>query len=170
MNTFSALPVPGKVDAYLSMARNQARFTSSFVSDYANANGVNNGAVTAGTPLADVPQNLASAGATWKHDGWRANAEGRFIGRQYLDQINSGTPTAAVIGGHLVVNLGLSRVFGLGAGNSHETLRIGLNVDNVFDRKYLNSGYTDMDAAGNNFIRGIYAAPRAVTGSVVYGF
>jgi len=170
MDKFEHLPIPGRIEAYLNLARNQARFTSTFNSDYTGGNGINGSKVLAGTPLAGVPQNLISAGATWKSDGWRANAEGRFIGRQYLDQTYSGTPSSAVIGGHMVVNLGLSRLFVLGAGSGNQTLRVGLNVDNVFDRRYLNTGFTDTDAAGNNFVRGIYAAPRAVSGNVVYAF
>ncbi len=170
MDTFDAMAIPGKLEAYLNLAHNQARFTSTFFSDYTGGNGINGSKVTAGSPLAGVPENLVSLGGTWKFDGWRANAEGRFIGRQYLDQIYSGTPSSAIIGGHMVVNAGVSRTFGLGGGNSNQTLRVGLNVDNLFDRRYLNTGFTDTDVNGNNFVRGIYAAPRAITGSVAYGF
>ena len=74
----------------------------------------------------------------------------------------------------MTVNVGLARVFALAGSSSNQTLRLALNVDNLFDRKYLNTGFTDYTApgqpTGTPFIRGIYAAPRAVTGSVVYGF
>ncbi len=169
MNNFEHMAIPGAIEAYLNLARNQAHFTSSFNSDYTGGNGINGNSVTAGTPLAGVPQNLVSAGGTWKYAGWRANAEARFIGRQYLDQVYSGTASSATIGGHMIVNAGLSRTIRLGSAN--QTLRVGLNVDNLFDRRYLNTGYTDnADFSGQNFVRGIYAAPRAVTGSVAYGF
>jgi len=170
MDTFRAQALPGVWDAYLNLARNQARFTSTFNSDYTGGNGINGSLVLAGTPLAGVPQNLVSAGIVWKQEGWRVSAESRFIGRQYLDQAYSGTPASAVIGGHEVLNLGVSRTFNLAGGSAKQTLRVGLNVDNLFDRRYLNTGYTNTDINNNTFVQGIYAAPRAVTGSVVYGF
>jgi len=160
---FEVAPVPGRLSAYLNLARNQARFTSSFNSDYA-------GAVLAGTPLAGVPENLVSAGAVWKFDGWRASAEGRFIGRQYLDQANSGTPSSATIGGHAVLGLAVSRALALDAPSTSRTLRLGLNVDNVLDRRYLNTGFSETNIVGSTYIRGIYAAPRTIAGSVAYTF
>ena len=40
------------------------------------------------------------------------------------------------------------------------------NVDNLFNRRYLNTALTDTDYFGNPFVRGIIAPPRRVTGSV----
>jgi len=167
---FGNTVLPGTLTAFLNLAHNQARFTSTFVSDYINGNGVNSNQVVAGTPLAGVPENLFSTGATWKFDGWRVNAEGRFIGRQYIDQRYSGTPSATVIGGHAVINVGASKVLVVGGPGSIQTLKLGLNLDNILDRRYLNTAYTDTDATGSNFVRGIYAAPRTVTGSFALGF
>ena len=147
----------------LNLAQNRAEYTSSFVDDYGNS-------VLSGTPLAGVPEKLASAGAVWKHDGWRASLEGRFVGRQYIDLFAQGVTSHNVIGGHAIVNLGLSRLFALGSGSSNQSLKVGLNIDNLLDRRYLNTAFTDTDFNGNPFVRGVYGAPRAISGSVSYGF
>jgi iron complex outermembrane recepter protein len=47
-----------------------------------------------------------------------------------------------------------------------QQVRFGLNVDNLLDREYLNTAYTDTDYFGNDFVRGVVAAPRSITGSV----
>ena len=153
----------GKLSVYFNYAHNQATFTSSFVSDIA-------GAVTKGQPLAGVPKNLASAGLVWQREGWRLTADGRFVDRQYIDQLLAGTPTATTISAYFVLNLGVSKIFDMDPSGFVKHVKLGLNVDNVLDRRYLNTAFTDTDYNNNNFIRGIIAAPRAVTGSLALDF
>ncbi len=149
----------GDLSGYFNYAHNQAKFTSSFTSDFA-------GAVMAGQPLAGVPQNLVSAGAVWKHEGWRVDLNGRYVGKQYIDQAYAGVPSAATIGAYAVVNLGVSDTVALSDSGPLHSVRLGLNLDNLFNRRYLNTAFTDTDYFGNSFVRGVVAPPRLVTGSV----
>ncbi|RDS80050.1 TonB-dependent receptor [Dyella psychrodurans] len=149
----------GDLSTYFNYAHNQAKFTSSFNSDYA-------GQVSAGQPLAGVPQNLLSAGVVWKWQGWRVNLEGRFVDKQYIDQLYAGTPTASTIKPYTVVNIGISDTVRFAESGFGQQVRFGLNVDNLLDREYFNTAYTDTDYYGNNFIRAVIAAPRSITGSV----
>ena len=50
--------------------------------------------------------------------------------------------------------------------NASRPAKIVLNVDNLFNRRYLNTAFTDTDYVGNPFVRGVIAPPRRVTGSV----
>lgn len=149
----------GDFNAYFNYAHNQAKFTSSFNSDFA-------GSVTAGQPLAGVPQNLVSAGVVWKYGSWRANVDARFIDKQFIDQAFAGLPSATTIGAYTVVNLGVSDTLQLAESGFGHSVKIGLNLDNVFNRRYLNTAFTDTDYFGNSFVRGVIAPPRMFTGSV----
>ena len=153
----------GHFSGYLNLAHNQATFTSTFVSDVV-------GQVNKGQPLADVPKNLASAGLLWQRDGWRVDVTGRFVDRQFIDQLFAGTPTASTIKAYTVFDVGISRIIELAAASHAKFLKLGLNIDNIFDRRYLNTAFTDTDYSGNSFVRGIFGAPRTVTGSVSLGF
>lgn len=113
-----------------------------------------------------MPQNLVSAGVVWKYLGWRADLGGRFIDKQYLDQAFAGLPSVTIIGAYTVVNLGISDTPQLADSGFGRTLKVGLNADNLFDRRYLNTAFTDIDYFGNAFIRGVIAPPRMITGSV----
>ena len=153
----------GDLSAYFNYAHNQAKFTSSFASDYA-------GTVNAGQPLAGVPSDLLSAGLVWKYEGWRFNLDARFVGKQYVDQLYAGTPTASTIKPYAVVNIGISDTIRLRDSGFGRQIRVGLNVDNLLDRQYLNTAYTDTDYFGNSFIRGVIAPPRTITGSIDVDF
>ena len=50
------------------------------------------------------------------------------------------------------------------------SLRIALNVDNVFDKYYYNEAYTDADFNSNSFVRAVPGAPRSVVGTVSLRF
>ena len=162
--------LPGRMSSYLSAAWNRAYFTSSFVSDYTGGNGVNSNAVAAGSNLAGVPQTLISAGSVWTSNGWRVEAQGRYIGRQYIDQSYSTLPSVTYIGGHVVVNLGIAKTIPLEDAGALHGVRLGLNLDNLFDRHYLTSAFTDQDVNGNDFVRGSVAAPRSIMGSASFTF
>ncbi|SFS11864.1 Outer membrane receptor proteins, mostly Fe transport [Dyella sp. OK004] len=153
----------GGLSLYFNYAHNQAKFTSSFSSDFA-------GQVTAGQPLAGVPQNLISTGIVWRWNGWRVNADARYVDKQYIDQLFAGTPTASTIKSYAVVNLGVNKTIALDKSGFVKQLKFGLNIDNLFNRRYLNTAFTDTDVNGNSFIRGIVAAPRSVMGSVAVDF
>ncbi len=160
----------GDLSLYLNYSYNQAKFTSSFTSDYA-------GSVTAGAPLANVPDTLVNFGGVWSRDGWRVNVDGRYVGRQYLDQQNSGLPTQATIGAYFLVDLGISKTFELHNMAFAKSIKVAFNADNLTNKYYLNEGYTDSlynPADGNydgaSFIRAVPGAPRSFTGSLVVGF
>ena len=79
---------------------------------------------------------------------------------------SSDLPTAATIKPYAVFDIGVSDTVQFASSGFGHEVRFGLNVDNLFNRHYLNTAYTDTDYNGNDFIRGIIAAPRSVTGSV----
>ncbi|MBU6501864.1 MAG: TonB-dependent receptor, partial [Burkholderiales bacterium] len=153
----------GHVSAYFNYAHNQAKFTSSFNSDFA-------GAVTAGQPLAGVPQNLVSIGAVWKSQGWRVDLNSRYVGKQYIDQAYAGLPSATTLGAYAVANLGISDTLRPVATGFGKSVKLSLNLDNLFNRRYLNTAFTDTDFSGNSFVRGVSAPPRMITGSVDVAF
>jgi iron complex outermembrane receptor protein len=145
-----------KWSGYFNYAHNQAKFTSAFT-DAATGN-----TILAGTPLANVPQDLISAGLDWSRDGWAAN-----VGLQ-LGVFT--TPT--VIPSYTVVDLGASKTFQIEAMGRSGALKLGINVDNLFDKRYFNEARTDFDNQNppNTFLRPVVAAPLSVTGSVTATF
>ncbi len=153
----------GDLNVYLNYAHNEAKFTSSFVSDYA-------GQVQSGQPLANVPEDLVSLGATWQADGWRVDVAGRYVGRQYIDQLLSGTPSSNVIKSFVLVDLGIAKTIPVNNLGFVKQIRLALNVNNLLDRYYYNEAYTDQDYNGNSFIRAVPGAPRSITGSLSASF
>ncbi|HXQ14871.1 MAG TPA: TonB-dependent receptor [Caulobacteraceae bacterium] len=149
---------------YFNYAHNQAKFTTSFSDASA-------GAVLAGTPVANVPQDLISAGLDWSRSGWAANVDLRYVGRQFTDQNQLGTsPTPNTIPSYVVVDLGASKTFHVAAMGPSGAVKLGINVDNLFDQRYFNEAFTDTDNMGNSFLRPVVAAPLSVTGSVTATF
>jgi iron complex outermembrane receptor protein len=149
---------------YFNYARNQANFTSSFTDTVSGAQ-VNNG-----TPLADVPYDLASAGVDWSWNGWQANADIRYVGKQYTDQAQSGLPTANSIPPYEVVDLGVSKTIDVHEMGRDGSVRIGLNVDNLFNKFYFNEAFTDFDSNNHQFLRPVVGAPFSATGSIEVKF
>jgi iron complex outermembrane receptor protein len=149
--------------AILNYSHNQAKFTSSFVSDYA-------GQVSAGQPLANVPQDLATVGVVWQMAGWRANVSVRYVGKQYINQLQAGTPTSSTISPHTVADLGASRTLNWDGSWGVRSLRLALNVDNLFNKYYYNEAYTDTDVNSNSFVRAVPGAPRSIAGTVSVQF
>ncbi len=154
----------GDLTGYFNYSHNQAAYGGAFKSVDAG------GSVNAGDPVANVPKNLVSLGALWKHDGWRVNLDGRYAGAQFIPS-TGGLPTNSTIPAFTVFNAGVSKTLATGSPSLGKSLRLGLNVDNLFDRHYLITAtdYGSGTAPGNT-LRGIYAAPRAVTGSVAVDF
>jgi iron complex outermembrane receptor protein len=147
-------------NGYLNFARNDAKFTSSFTDA---ATGVT---VASGTPVADVPYDLASAGLDWGWNGWGANVDVRYVGKQYTDQYQLGAPGASTIPSYVVVDLGAWKTFDVHDMGRNGSVRVGVNVDNLFNRLYFNEGFTDFDNNGRQFLRPVVGAPLSVTGSV----
>ncbi|HEY4443860.1 MAG TPA: TonB-dependent receptor [Steroidobacteraceae bacterium] len=150
----------GDFDGLLNYSHNKAVFNAKFTT-YTGAS------VLAGQPLAGVPRDLASAALNWHLAGWRAAIAVRYVGLQYIDQFNAGTPTASTIGAHTIADLGLSKTFELdNAFGGLRSVRLALNVDNLFDKYYFNEAYTDTDFNMNSFVRAVPGAPRAIIGTV----
>jgi iron complex outermembrane receptor protein len=154
----------GDWSGYLNYAYNEAKFTRTFTT-YAGIS------VVAGTPLANVPRQLLSAGIVWQMAGWRADIEVRHVGLQYIDQY-SGTPNATnnSIPAYTLVNIGAAKTLDLQGAAGFKSLRIALNLDNLFDKYYFNEAYTDFDNNGNSFVRAVPGAPRIIAGTVSVRF
>jgi iron complex outermembrane recepter protein len=166
----------GDWTGYLNYSHNDAKFTASFTSDYA-------GAVSAGQPLANVPRDLVTGGVVWQMAGWRANAAVRYVGLQYIDQQYSGTPTSSTIAAHTLVDIGVAKTLTLDGSAAVRSVRIALNVDNLFDKYYYNEAVTDTTFSDSSatpplvnppygvpFIRAVPGAPRSVVGTVSVRF
>jgi len=153
----------GDWSGYLNYAHNDAKFTSSFTSDYA-------GPVTSGQSLANVPKDLVTAGVVWEMAGWRAGASVRYVGRQYINYLASGTPAPDTISAHTLADIGIAKTLNLDGPTGRRSLRIALNVDNLFDKYYYNEAYTDADFNSNSFVRAVPGAPRSVVGTVSLRF
>lgn len=149
----------GDFDTLLNYSHNKAVFNSAFTT-YTGAT------VSAGQPVAGVPRDLASLSLDWRLAGWRAAVGVRYVGLQYIDQFNAGVPSANTIAAHTLVDLGLSKTIELDHAAGFRSMRIGLNVDNLFDKYYLNEAYTDTDFSGNSFVRGVPGAPRIIIGTI----
>jgi outer membrane receptor protein involved in Fe transport len=166
----------GDVNAQLSFAYNQAEFTSTFHSDFAGGQGENTDAdvlVSAGEPLADVPDVLLSADVNWSYEGWRVDLDGRYVGSQYTDNAVSGTPSTTRIPDYTVIDLNLSKTVPMrsftGAPGS---VKFSLNIDNIGNEYYYNQEYTNSskDFNGNFYQVASPGAPRSFTGSVLVKF
>ena len=152
----------GDLKLNVAAAYNEAKFTSSFNSDYA-------GTVAAGTKLANVPEYLVSAGAIYAIDGWRAELRGRYVGKQYIDQQNAGTPTQRTIPSYYLLDLNIAKVVPIG-GTFVKGLRIGFDAKNLTNKYYYNEAYTDQDVNNNSFTRAVPGAPRSFLGSASVDF
>jgi iron complex outermembrane receptor protein len=162
----------GDWSGYLNYAHNDAKFTSSFASDYA-------GPVTSGQSLANVPKDLVTTGVVWEMAGWRAGASVRYVGRQYINYLASGTPAPDTIAAHTLVDIGIAKTLTLDGSAGRRSLRIALNIDNLFDKYYYNEAYTDVTfddptaappIIGAPFVRAVPGAPRSVVGTVSLRF
>jgi outer membrane receptor protein involved in Fe transport len=149
---------------FLNYAHNEAIYTSSFT-DYLTGN-----TVEAGQHLTNIPQSLLSTGLTYKTNGWRVSLDARSVGSQFTPARFNSEPTPSTIPSFFIVNLGLSKTFDIHAMNRTSQVRIGVNVDNLFDKFYYNDAFTDYDLNGNNFISAIPGAPRSVMGRITIAY
>jgi outer membrane receptor protein involved in Fe transport len=153
----------GDWNGYFNYSHNDAKFTSSFTSDYA-------GPVAAGQSLGNVPKDLVTTGVVWQMAGWRASASVRYIGQQHINYLASGTPAPDTISAHALADIGIAKTVNLDGTTGVRSLRIALNVDNLFDKYYYNEAYTDADFNSNSFVRAVPGAPRSVVGTVSLRF
>jgi len=172
----------GDFTAKFNVAYNQAEFTSSFTSDYVGGEYDNSEAdfkVYAGEALQDVPNWLISAVGVWSYQGWKVLGDVRYVGRQFVDNYETGvTASGVTIQPFTVVDLGASKTIQIkGWEGRPNTLTFALNVDNLFNEYYYNQMYQDtyeyyVNAAG---VKGKYydtyneaapGAPRSIVGTI----
>lgn len=145
--------LPGDWSAYFNYAHNNAKFLNSFSSVYA-------GTVQAGQPLANVPQNLLSGGATWTWHGWMVDGNAQYVGVEYLQQGLAGTPTSLKSPPYFLLNLGIQKTIPVHVGRVN-ALRVALNLDNLLNRRYYTTDKVYQDYNGNNYQSVLLGAPRA---------
>jgi len=162
----------GDFAAQLSFAYNDAKYTSSFKSDAVGGQQDDSNAdvqVTAGEPLADIPNILFSAEGIYTYEGWRGALSIRYIGSQYTDNEATGTTSNSKISDYTVVDLGLSKSFNFnGFNGANDTVKFSLDVDNLFNQYYYNNEYTDTykDYSGNSYLVASPGAPRSISGGI----
>ena len=164
----------GDVQAYVNYSYNSAKYTTAFDADSVGGTlSVADASVTPGEKVGDVPDMVASVGATWNYQGFSLTAVGRYVGRQYTLDYNTGVPDGVTIGGHMIADLGLSKTIDLKGDNFFaKSILFGVNVDNVFDKYYFN--YADTSTSENYFKTlttfASPGAPRSVTGRITIDF
>jgi outer membrane receptor protein involved in Fe transport len=155
--------VPGDWSGYFNYAHNEANFTSSFTDSAA-------GSVTAGQPLANVPDNLISLGGAWNWNGWRASADGQYVSSEYLNQSLAGTPTNFTTPPYFVLNLGVEKTIPVKLGIM-KALVVAFHVDNLFNRRYFTQeSNIKQDSNGNNYASVLVGQPQAFYGSITAKF
>jgi len=163
----------GEYKVYLNYAYNQANYTSKFVTDsIGNDLSVSDVTVNAGEPMPDVPQELITLGGTWRYNGFRFDAEGRYIGSQYLLDEDSGTTANTKIDGYFVMNLGASYTMPLPPSYPWgKSVKFSILVDNLFNKYYYNEAYVESNApyvGPTEFAAP--GAPRSITGKIEIKF
>lgn len=153
---------PGDYSGYFNYSHNTAIFTSSFNSSFA-------GTVNAGQPLANVPANLLSGGVVWTWQGWHANANAQYVGRQYLQQQYAGTPTSATQAPYFLLNGSIGKTIPVHLG-AVKSLAIALNVYNLLNRTFYTRDFINQDVNNNNYNSVLLGEPRAFYGSVTARF
>jgi iron complex outermembrane recepter protein len=162
----------GDILAFANYSYNQAYYTSTFHTDSDGASLDDSDAlVTKGEEMGDVPEQLVSFGATWRYDGYRATLRGRYIGPQETLDYNTGVPDGVKIEGYFLMDLALEKTFELH--NSYaKTLRIGVDLNNVFNKYYYNYADTSTKEDYFNTLTEFASpgAPRNVMGKIDVGF
>ena len=117
-----------------------------------------------------MPEDLVSLGGTYGYAGFRFNADMRYVGKQYIDQLASGTPASNQIKSYVVVDLGLSKTIPLHGVGFAQSVKLSVNADNLFNKYYFNEAFTDTDVNGNSFVRAVTGAPRSIVGKIDVSF
>jgi outer membrane receptor protein involved in Fe transport len=170
-NDFGAQPW-GDVKGMLNFAYNQAEYTSSFISDFIGGQGNNQEAdtlVTAGEPLANVPDILVSGDVNWTYQGWRADVNVRYVGTQYTDNDGNGKTSNSQTPSYVIVDLGFAKTLEFnGFNGAKDTVKFSLNFDNLFNEYYYNEEYTNFygEYGGGSPLVASPGAPRSISGGV----
>jgi len=178
----------GKWQGFLNASYNEAQCATKFVPFNGGASDSGNGC-NPGQQLANVPRYLATAGLIWDYSGWHVDLQGRYVGQQSVNDYNTGLPanTSTLAAGqptkipdYFLFNVGIIKVIPLENIGPAKALRLGLHVDNLFDKRYYSEGETNTDSnnpctpstcgtanpvQADDFY-GITGEPRAVFGSV----
>ncbi len=169
----------GDLQAFLNYSYNQATFRSTFYTDSNGASLDDAGAlVKKGEEMGDVPEQLISFGGNWLFDGFRATLRGRYIGPQETLDYNTGVPDGVKIEGYFLMDIALAKTFTLHNLSYAKTLKIGVDLNNVFNKYYYNyadtscSEYYPCKEHTNNDIVEFASpgAPRNVMGKIEIGF
>jgi outer membrane receptor protein involved in Fe transport len=173
----------GSWKGFLNASFNEAQCATYFKPFSAGASDTGNGC-NVGQQLANVPRYLATAGLIWDYDGWHVDLQGRYVGQQSVNDYVTGLAAnpqdlaagqLSKIPDYFLVNVGIIKVIPLENIGPAKALRLGLHIDNLFDKRYYSEGETNTDA--NNAINpatgqgfddfyGITGEPRAVFGSI----
>jgi outer membrane receptor protein involved in Fe transport len=172
----------GDLRGYFNYAYNDAEFTSRFEADSigsilsAGSSGSTPVTVTPGEPMADVPQILITAGLAWSYAGFRFDAQGRYVGHQYILDNDSGTPATTTIHGYYLMDVGLAKTVPLKtAGPWAKSVKFAIKVNNLFDKYYYNEAYVQSNIQGHTVYAGptefaAPGAPRSVIGQIEVAF
>ena len=166
----------GKWQGFLNASYNEAQCATQFAPFNSGASDTGNGC-NPGQALANVPRYLATAGLIWDYDNWHVDLQGHFVGSQEVNAYATGLPATpsdvapgqlTKIPDYFLVNVGIIKVIPLENIGPAKALRLGLHIDNLFDKHYFSEGETGTDANNNplNDFYGITGEPRAVFGSV----
>jgi outer membrane receptor protein involved in Fe transport len=164
----------GDLRGYLNYSYNQAKFTSTFQADSLGSSlSVADDTVTAGEPVADVPDTLVTGGFNWTYQGLRLSADGRYIGRQYIIDNDNGAPSNVTIPDHFVMDIGVSKTIAMAETGSRlgKSIKFSFLVNNLFNAYYYNEAYTQSNkpyVGSTEFAAP--GAPRGVLGKVEVAF
>lgn len=130
--------------ANATFSQNKVEGFSEFLDDYDNGGQVQN-VYTGSTDLAFSPAVISGMQLAWQHpQGFRAALQGKYVGKQYLDNTSNETRK---IDPYFTANLNLSwNVFGPennpGQKTRTSSLTVSLLVNNLFNTLYSSNGYT----------------------------
>jgi outer membrane receptor for Fe3+-dicitrate len=167
------LPQAGDLKGYFNYAYNEAYFTSKFNADSVGSSLSNSqDTVTPGEPVADVPRVLLTAGVTWSYNGFRLDAQGRYVGHQYILDDNTGAPSSITIPGYFIMDVGLAKTIPLqNPGLWAKSVKLSIKVNNLFDKYYYNEAYAQSNepyVGSTEFAAP--GAPRSVVGRIEVDF
>jgi iron complex outermembrane receptor protein len=163
----------GDLKGYLNYTYNEAFFTSAFTADSIGSNlSISSTNVTSGEAMADVPRDLFQFGVIWNYEGFRLDANGRYIGSQFILDNDSGTPSNITIPSYFIMNLALAKTIPLkNTGVWGKSLKFSIRVDNLFNKYYYGQAFTQSNEphVGNTEFASP-GAPRSVIGKIEVAF
>jgi iron complex outermembrane receptor protein len=162
----------GYLKGFVNYAYNQANYESNFSSDSVG-DGLSDSddEVTKGERVADVPNTLVSVGATYLKSGYRVDLMARYIGSELMLDQSTGVPNGASVPGYTIVDLGLSKTFERSHSNGlSQNVKLSLYVDNLFNKYYYNTAYTEKSGTAGLTEFATPGAPRSVMGKIDVSF